>query len=165
MKSWLTKFRISAALDAGKPLPESLRRAIAADAELERFTRRTEALGAALRRPTPVEPAMHDSIMRAVRAAARQEPPRRAPMAAWWAVMGSAVAVAAICLWTAHHRQVALRGQSLDRAVKVLEMNIFPAPCPHWSCPRCQTNGRAWIEICRTPPKFCSPVCREWFWG
>jgi hypothetical protein len=52
-------------------------------------------------------------------------------MAAWWAVMGSAVAVAAICLWTAHHRQVALRGQSLDRAVKVLEMSEhFPSAMP-----------------------------------
>jgi hypothetical protein len=34
MKSWLAKWRISAALDAGEPLSESLRQKIAADPEL-----------------------------------------------------------------------------------------------------------------------------------
>ena len=65
MKSWLAKFRISAALDAGKPWPEPLK--IAADPELERFARRTEALGRALRSVPPAAPLLHDSIMRAVR--------------------------------------------------------------------------------------------------
>ena len=72
MKSWLSKWRISAALDAGEPLPESLRKKIAADPELERFTKRTEALGQTLRRLPPSGPPLHDSIMSAVRAAARK---------------------------------------------------------------------------------------------
>jgi hypothetical protein len=123
MKSWLAKFRISAALDAGKPLPESLRRSVASDPELERFTRRTEALGRALRRPAAANPALHDSIMRAVRAAARQEQPLRAPWAAWWAVPASIAALVVICFWFGFHRQAPPGGPSLDGAVMVLEMS------------------------------------------
>jgi hypothetical protein len=121
MKSWLTKFRISAALDAGKPWPDSLK--IAADPELERFARRTEALGRALRSVPPAAPLLHDSIMRAVRAAARRQQPRRA-LAPWWLAASAVVAaLAVICLWPAFHRPAAPGRPSLDGAVLVLEMS------------------------------------------
>jgi hypothetical protein len=123
MKSWLAKFRISTALDSGKPLPESLRRNIAADPELERFTRRTETLGQALRRPPPTGPSMHDSIMRAVRAAARPAPARRSPVAAWLVATTALAGLALAFLLTADHRQTTLRGTSMDGAVTVLEMS------------------------------------------
>jgi hypothetical protein len=123
MKSWLAKFRISAALDAGKPLPPSLRRAIATDPELERFMRRTENLGRALRKPPLAEPALHDSIMRAVRAATRPEPPRRTFGAAWLAATASLAALAVVCFWMGFHRQAARGGQSLAGAAMVLEMS------------------------------------------
>jgi hypothetical protein len=122
MKSWLAKFRISAALDAGEPLPKSLRRAIATDPDLERFTRRTESLGRFLRKPPLAEASMHDSIMRAVRAAARQEQPRRAPALAWWLGSASAAALAVVCFWMGTHRSAPPGGKSLDGAVMVLEM-------------------------------------------
>jgi len=89
MKSWLSKWRISAALDAGQPWPESLRRKIAADPELELFTKRTQALGQTLRSLPPSAPPLHDAIMRAVRAAARPEQPRRAPVLSWLAASGA----------------------------------------------------------------------------
>jgi len=124
MISWLAKLRISTALDAGKPLPESLRRAIATDPELAYFARRAEEMGQALRTPPPVAPAMHDSIMRAVRASARREQPRRAPVAAWWWVTtGAVAAVAVVFIWTTRARQASLRGQSLDGARMVLELS------------------------------------------
>jgi len=123
MKSWLAKFRISAALDAGKPLPESLRRAIAADSDLEQFTRRSETLGRALRRPPSDEPSMHDSIMRAVRIAARPAPPRRGFGLAWLAMPASVAALAAVCFWWGFHRQAPPGGPSLTGAAMVLEMS------------------------------------------
>jgi ferric-dicitrate binding protein FerR (iron transport regulator) len=122
MKSWLAKFRISTALDAGEPLPKSLRRAIAADPELERFTRRTESLGRSLRRPPLADASMHDSIMRAVRAAAREQQPRRVPGVAWLAVSASVAALVVVCLWIGIHRSAQPGGQSLNGAAMVLEM-------------------------------------------
>ena len=121
MKSWLTKFRISAALDAGKPLPDLPN--IAADPELERFARRTEALGRALRNVPPAAPSQHESIMRAVRAAARREPPRRALAPSWLAAAAAIAALAVICLWPGIHRPALPVGPSLGQAVQVLEMS------------------------------------------
>jgi hypothetical protein len=90
---------------------------------LERFARRTESLGRALRKPPLAEASMHDSIMRAVRAAARQEQPRRAPWAAWVAAPASIAAVAVVCVWMGYHRSAPAGGRSLDGAVMVLEMS------------------------------------------
>jgi hypothetical protein len=123
MKSWLAKFRISTALDSGRPLPESLRRAIAADSELDRFARRAQDLGRALRNPPPGQPALRDSIMRAVRVAARERQPRRAPQTAWLAASGVLAAVAVICVWMNFHRQASPGARSLDGPVVVLEMS------------------------------------------
>jgi hypothetical protein len=123
MKSWLSKWRISAALDAGRPLPESLRRKIAADPELERFTRRTQALRQTLRSVRPAAPAIHDSIMRAVRAAARPEPPRRAPVLSWLAASGAVAALAAVCLSPTVFRPKPPGRQALDGPAMILQMS------------------------------------------
>jgi len=101
MKSWLTKFRISTALDAGKPLPASLRQKISADPELERFVQRAEALGQPLRRPPAANPSLHDAIMRAVRASAQRGQPRHAPMLSWLAASATVATLAVVCLWMA----------------------------------------------------------------
>ncbi|HEY3862757.1 MAG TPA: hypothetical protein VGO59_12805 [Verrucomicrobiae bacterium] len=122
MKSWLAKFRISAAMDAGEPLPKSLRRAIAADPELERFARRTGALGSALRNAPQTSADLHGGIMRAVRAGAQREQPRRAFGAGWLAAGASAAAVAGVCLWISFHHLAPASRQPLDGAVMVLEM-------------------------------------------
>jgi hypothetical protein len=123
MKSWLAKFRISSALDEGEPLPKSLRRALATDPELERFTRRTESLGRALRKPPLADASMHESIMRAVRAAAREQQRRRAPGLAWLAVSASVAALTVVCFWMGFHRPAQSGVKSLDGAVMVLEMS------------------------------------------
>jgi hypothetical protein len=123
MKSWLAKFRISTAMDSGKPLPESLRQKIAADPELERFTRRTEALGRALRSVPPAQPALHDSIMRSVRNAARREEPRRALVSSWLTAAATVAALTIACGWAIYHRPATAGRQSLDGAVMVLEMS------------------------------------------
>lgn len=99
MKSWLTKFRISNALDAGKPLPETLRRKVAADAELERFVDCGEAVGRSLRSATIAAPLLHEGIMRAVRVAARREETRRAPVFSWLAASAGAAALGTFYFW------------------------------------------------------------------
>jgi hypothetical protein len=123
MKSWLSKWRISAALDAGQPLSESLRRKIAADPELERFAKRTQALGQTLRSLPPSGLPLHDSIMRAVRDAARREQPRHAPVLTWLAAWGAVAALAVVCLYLGFLRPKPPGSQALDGPVMVLEMS------------------------------------------
>jgi hypothetical protein len=123
MKSWLSKWKISAALDSGKPLPESLLRKIAADPELERFAKRTQALGQTLRNVPPSGPPLHDSIMRAVRNAARPAQPRRAPVLSWLAASGAVAALAVVGLYLTFFRLKPPATQALDGPVMVLEMS------------------------------------------
>jgi anti-sigma factor RsiW len=107
MKSWLTKFRISTALDSGKPLPPSLRQKITADPELEHFAQQAQALGRPVLCLPSADPSLHDSIMRAVRASAQQrEQPRRAPVFSWLAASAASAAVLMFCLWVAYPRSV-----------------------------------------------------------
>ncbi len=75
MKTLLTKFRLSNALDekAGEPVPDSLREKISACPELREFAQRAASLDRGLRRPPAVPAAdatLHESIMGAVRARA-----------------------------------------------------------------------------------------------
>ena len=75
MKTWLTKFRISNALDDRKPLSPAVQRALAKSEELRRFAENSAALDQALEnsRPEPEAPAsLHASILRAVRTAAHR---------------------------------------------------------------------------------------------
>ena len=74
MSSWLTRFRISAARDEGKPLPESLRQKINCNADLREFEENTDNLEHALRTTRPEEntsPFFTGSIMRAVKESGR----------------------------------------------------------------------------------------------
>ena len=123
MKSWLAKFRISIALDADKPLPESLRQKIAANPELKRFARRTQSLGAVLRGVPPSDActARFHHARHQVRGGARQ--PRRAPASSWLAASAAVAALTAMCLWLASHRQTPPGPRSLDGPAMVLEMS------------------------------------------
>ena len=72
MKTWLTKFRISNALDNRKSLPPAVERAVAQSEELRRFAEIAADLDQALKnsRPVPeISASLHAAIMRAVRAA------------------------------------------------------------------------------------------------
>ena len=123
MKSWLAKLRISIAMDAGKPLPESLRQKIAADPELEHFTRRTEALGRALRSVPSAEVGLHNSIMRSVRNAARRDETRRSPVPSWLSPAAAVAALTLVCIWATLHRPTPPGRESLDGALMVLEVS------------------------------------------
>jgi hypothetical protein len=123
MKLWLTKLRISAALDSGKPLPESLRQKIEADPELKRFAYRTQALKRSLRSPPTADPSLHDSIMRAVRGSARREQPRRAPVFSWLAPSAAVAVLAVFFFWMARPRPAPPGHAPLDGPLTVLEMS------------------------------------------
>jgi hypothetical protein len=123
MRSWLAKFRISAAMDTGKPLPESLRQKMSADPELEGFARQTEALGRALRKVPAPAPSQHDAIMRAVRASARNEKVARSFSPSWLAVSTAVAALAVMFVWIGMHRPTTPGRQSLEGAAMVLEMS------------------------------------------
>jgi len=71
MKFWLTKFRISNALNDRIPLPPAIGRAVDRSEELRRFTEHCQTLDHALKNQLPEPGAsapLHASIMRAVRA-------------------------------------------------------------------------------------------------
>jgi hypothetical protein len=109
MKNLLTKFRISSALDARRPLPESIQADIEASPGLRDFAEGTEALDHALRRApgaAPGDSSLHDSIMRAVRAAAAEKAPRRGARFLWLAPASAFAVVAAIGLWLGWPRPV-----------------------------------------------------------
>ena len=68
---------------------------------LAKFTRLQEDLERALRRPSAApkpDPELHNSIMRAVRAARHEEQPRRKPFSLWPVVSGVGVSLAALCV-------------------------------------------------------------------
>jgi hypothetical protein len=103
MKTWLTKFRISAARDAGQPLPASLKQALHSSAELRQFEERTRALEHALTETKPAvepPPSLHRSIMRSVRAAEPAAVEPGFPLLRWLAAPGLAL-VLALGVWAA----------------------------------------------------------------
>ena len=87
MKSWLTKIKISSALDSGKSPSPGLERNLADSEELRRYANRLTHLHHALKRP-PAEsefpPSLHAGIMRAVRADAAMQHSRHRPTLWWW---------------------------------------------------------------------------------
>jgi hypothetical protein len=128
MISWLAKFRISSALDSGQAPPKHFRRKIAADAELQGFARRADALGRALasQTPPPADPALHNAIMRAVRETARRGQTRVAPVSFSLTAVSTVtavVALAGVCLWLANHRAVPAGGPTLAGPGLVFEMS------------------------------------------
>ena len=106
MKKMLTKFRLSNALD-DKPdgsLPDHLREAVNASAELKDFSQRAEALDRALRqRPEalPSDASLHQSIMRAVRSNAAEPAPEPMRFGFGLATLTAGLAVAAVAVWLA----------------------------------------------------------------
>jgi hypothetical protein len=128
MKAWFTKLRISAALDAGRKPSASLRRSINSSGQLQCFEEELAELDQALKQTPsklPVPPALHRSIMQAVRQA---ECPHAAPpglVFLRWVAAPLAVTLALLAVW------LSLRGpavpssrgtQSLAEATSALEL-------------------------------------------
>jgi hypothetical protein len=105
MIPFYAQYRISNAIDTGKPLSPLWRRKLERDAELRAFTEGVARLERDLRAPAQPEPPpfIHASIMRAVEAAARPMPVPRRP---WWLPWLPAPVLAALALvagwWLLH---------------------------------------------------------------
>jgi hypothetical protein len=101
---WLfSKYRISTSLDAVEPLPPSLQQKLTADDELRRFAQGLSALHEALKNSVPepeAPPALHASIIGAVRRVGRPVPAARKPsIARWLPAPAFAALVCALCVW------------------------------------------------------------------
>jgi len=104
MRRLFSHYRISAALDAAKPLPPSLQQKLTASEELRRFAHDLSALDQALRNspPRPEPPAaLHASIMRTARSAGRPAQPARHLRLLRW-LPAPALAALVCALWTWH---------------------------------------------------------------
>jgi hypothetical protein len=112
MKNLLDKFRISAALDAGQPIPPALDQRVARSAELRRFAARTAHLDQSLKeapRPRDVPPGLHAAILRNVRAAARPARPAGARGSLLrWLPAPALAGLALAALWWTLQRPAAL---------------------------------------------------------
>ena len=101
MKSWLAKFKISAALDGGQPLTPSLRHRLQKSADLRAFAAHVDALDRALKQNAPAaEPPafLHASIMRAVELSGR--PTSHRPFALRWLPAAAfAIAILLAAAW------------------------------------------------------------------
>jgi len=128
MKSWFTKSRISAALDA-HPQPSAwLRRRLSRPAELSGLEQEMMALDRDLRQtaPTAEAPAsLHRSIMQAVRASQRPAAAQRQPSALrWLPAPVLAVMLLLVAVWALHSpvRQPPANKQTLAAATTALQV-------------------------------------------
>jgi hypothetical protein len=128
MTSWLTKLRISAALDADSKQPASLRRKISASAQLRGFEADLTALDRTLRQNPPrpqAPPGLHRLIMQAVRAAEGSAAAPRGLAILRWVAAPAVAMLAMAVVWLALRspaRPPAQGSQSLDAAATALEM-------------------------------------------
>jgi len=98
MKSWFTRFKISAALDTGKVLPPALQRRLQRSEELRHYRAACRALDGTLKdsAPAPAAPVgLHRSIMRAVRKAESSTATQTVPLQLRW-LAASVLAVAVL---------------------------------------------------------------------
>jgi hypothetical protein len=112
MKTWLDTFRISAALDAGQPLPPALAQRVAHSDALRQFAERAAHLDQSLKkaRPQTAVPAeLHESIMRQVCAVRRPVTPARSPWPRWrWLAAPALAALALTAVWWTLNRPTSL---------------------------------------------------------
>src|SRR6266542_4483160 len=107
MRKWLAKFRISLALDSSVPRREKLPRAQNRRDDIRRGEESLQALDQRLRatQPTPPVPAaLHASLMRAVRAAAKSQERQRAPGIWRWLPAPALAVLVAFGLWWSLNR-------------------------------------------------------------
>jgi hypothetical protein len=128
MKSWFTKLRISAALDAGHKLSASLRRNIDSSEQLLGIEQEMTALERALKQAPPrpqAAPGLHRSIMQAVRMAERPQAAPRGLVFLRWVAAPVVAALALVAVWQALRGPVAPPSKgtpSLAAATTALEM-------------------------------------------
>ena len=100
MKTWLTKFRISNALNDRRHLPPAVERAMARSEELRRFADNSSTLDHTLKsqlaRPEAC-PRLHDSIMRAVRSSGPAQGAEKQPAWSRWVPASSFGMLVLLC--------------------------------------------------------------------
>ena len=113
-------------MDSGKPLPDSVRRAMAADPELQQFARQTQSLEGSAKTSAAAESPIHDPIMRAVRNSRHSTHRTELKHSLFlpWAATGiSVAAVSLVCFAIVRHQNQVKEGtQSLNEAVAVLQL-------------------------------------------
>ncbi|WP_040549894.1 hypothetical protein [Pedosphaera parvula] len=127
MKTFLAKFKISTALDAGKPIPDHIPETKAND--VRQFAKNASALDRALKQSVPqpeTSPSLHNSIMQAVRQAERPQANFSFNVLRWLPATSLAALLLLIVWWTLQSpRSTAnpeLNSQALAMAADALEM-------------------------------------------
>ena len=126
MKTWISRLRISLALDADEQPSTRWRRWPRASAELRALEEEMVALDRALKETAPKVEApasLHGSIMQAVRAAERPATPARQPtVLRWLPAPAMALMLILVVLWVMHRpaRTPAQDAQTLATATSAL---------------------------------------------
>ena len=128
MKLWLTKARISAALDAGKKPSAWLRQRVSGSDELRGFEQEMTALDRALKQSVPrpeTPPSLHRSIMQAVQATERPAATRPELTVLRWLPAPALAVFVLLAVWLAPRRPVpplVQDMQSLSAATTALDI-------------------------------------------
>jgi hypothetical protein len=129
MKLWLTKLRLSVALDSGRKPSASLRRNADSSKQLQGVEREMTALDTALKQGVPkpqAPPGLHRSIMQAVRVAERPQAEPSGLGFLRWVAAPVVAAVVMVSVWQAMRGPAKLPAQgtqSLAAATTALEMS------------------------------------------
>ena len=124
MKSWFTKFRISAAFDAGRLSSPAKRRSLINSEEARRFAETLQTLDRSLsNRPSTSEapPDLHAAIMNAVRTSRRSAVARPWALSLRW-LPAPAFAILLLGLWFLHRPPNAPVHQASTDQASVLEI-------------------------------------------
>jgi hypothetical protein len=106
MKTWLSKYRLSNALDAREALAPARREELLGSPRVRQFERTLVALDGALKNASPrpeAPPGLHASIMRAVRNADAPEPVRARTVLRRW-LPAPAFALLLVAWWVFSHQ-------------------------------------------------------------
>lgn len=146
MKSWLIKFKISNALNDGRPLAPAVKKAITHSEELRRFAENSSALDHALKSQLPrtgTNGPRHAAIMRAVRAANQASATEKQPAWPRWIAVSIPASLVLLVTFLAiellHHPSPQVHlvdSQTLAAANSALEVVgrlVREAPAAAWS--------------------------------
>ena len=124
MRTWLAKFRISAALDRARARGRNTCSGTSECEEVNRFAASVQSLDRQLRGAElpPAPTGLHASVMRAVRVAGQSHEPRAASSMLWWLPASAVALIAALVLWQPGSRRSA-ESDTLAVATAALEQS------------------------------------------
>jgi hypothetical protein len=151
MKIWM-KFKISNAIDTGRPLSASNRAAVEATPELRTFAEEAEMVDQALRHPPSprADASLHRSIIQAVRARAAEAPPKPAFPVLWLAPVAALFMLAGWGWWWTEMRS--------PQTVPQVAVVLSPSPLERVS-EAIELGGQM---SRRVPTEILAPLSNEW---